>query len=686
MSTIAQDTFTGTNGTDLSAHSLDVGGSWTEITGFSGVIALNGSGICRNTGTTDGAYGVFTVTAVADMDVQADFIPQRGTGAAGNYGVLGRVQSGANTYYWFIYDNPNTRWAIYKVVSGSPSLLNSFSGSAPSSGNTYTIKGSLRGSTLTLFVNGTQLVTTTDSTITAAGYPGIRLFNSSGGTMANADNFLAAIPDGFTVVGPSSGLVGLYYGFAYTPGSPYTGTITPTDGGAGGTFFPSSLTWSGTNQTQYAFYKAASAAAIAINGSASPVITPTPADLTFTASSSGVAVTPASAGLAYSPGNWDGDTARAGSVYRESWRAGGYLSITFTLTGTATVNLLLINTSGGATISYLLDGVLTDNVSVPTSGVVAISGVTSGTHTLRVQLRQLLLNTGSRWTGTNAFYFSGIALPTGATVTNAAAFSGKWVLLVGDSITEGYASLGSNIGGNTPTNDSNTVCYSYLIGQSLLASGYEYGITACDGIGWDFAGGASNTDVPAYYKITGGVYDAANSSWNKMDSATSLLDSNSHISAYGSTGQEPSAIFINLGTNDAGHSVSTSDLALSVAGALAALRAAAPSAKLIVAVPFGLTSSAFNAGYPAYATAIRNAVNTYKAGDTNCTILDPSPTLCTTLASAPYVSSAPHYLAAGHAVIAPMVTQAITSAMASSGGGGGGGASGISIGRMGLGL
>lgn len=50
----------------------------------------------------------------------------------------------------------------------------------------------------------------------------------------------------FTLSGPGSGVVGVASGaFTVTPDANYAGTVTPTDGGAGGAFDPPSLNWSG---------------------------------------------------------------------------------------------------------------------------------------------------------------------------------------------------------------------------------------------------------------------------------------------------------------------------------------------------------------------------------------------------------------------------------------------------------
>jgi lysophospholipase L1-like esterase len=157
----------------------------------------------------------------------------------------------------------------------------------------------------------------------------------------------------------------------------------------------------------------------------------------------------------------------------------------------------------------------------------------------------------------------------------------KWALIIGDSITEGCGA-------------SELSCYSHLLGQALQAVGYEYGVSACGWGGWINKGDNPPGDVPGYYVIhdskdgVGGEYDDTISRWNKIDGNNhSLLDANGHISGYGETGQEPSLILFNYGTNDILHKSNPSDTKASINQGLEAVRKAAPNAQIIVLIPFG---------------------------------------------------------------------------------------------------
>ena len=58
----------------------------------------------------------------------------------------------------------------------------------------------------------------------------------------------------YTVRGPSVGCVGYAIAYAFTPTGTTTDTLTLSDGGAGGTFYPSSLVISNSSSVQSVSY------------------------------------------------------------------------------------------------------------------------------------------------------------------------------------------------------------------------------------------------------------------------------------------------------------------------------------------------------------------------------------------------------------------------------------------------
>lgn len=325
--------------------------------------------------------------------------------------------------------------------------------------------------------------------------------------------------------------------------------------------------------------------------------------------------------FAFSPGNWTGDKGRSGSDYRQTWYPGAYFRVTWTTASTAPAADILLDTStyGLAVkdkplLTYNIDGIW--SAHVPCADTIKVEKLTgAGAHTLTVYLSTSAQS--ERWgtpetSGLNVVRVTGLRVDAESKPGIASA-AGRWALIVGDSITEGSA---ADFG-----KSDNLASWSYFVGEGLQSAGYEYGVSACGWSGW-LKRGDRPDDVPAYYSVSGssnganGKYDDVKSRWNKIDgSSHSLLDRVGHISGFGQTGQEPSLILINYGTNDALGNANPGDLQASVTQCLGALRAAAPRALIFVIVPFGQYA----------AQTLRSAVAAYQAAHTaerGITIID----------------------------------------------------------------
>lgn len=79
----------------------------------------------------------------------------------------------------------------------------------------------------------------------------------------------------------------------------------------------------------------------------------------------------------FSPGNWAGDAGRGGAARRTTWNNGAWCAWSWTAASdTPTATLGITNQTPGSTVSYFLDGALTDDVAVPTQGGIALAGLT----------------------------------------------------------------------------------------------------------------------------------------------------------------------------------------------------------------------------------------------------------------------------------------------------------------------
>jgi hypothetical protein len=78
-------------------------------------------------------------------------------------------------------------------------------------------------------------------------------YGSVNGILGGLPSYLWGVPaTGYTLTGPASGAVGVASSaFTVTPvGGLFTGTVTPSDGGVGGSFSPASLSWSNTSDAK----------------------------------------------------------------------------------------------------------------------------------------------------------------------------------------------------------------------------------------------------------------------------------------------------------------------------------------------------------------------------------------------------------------------------------------------------
>ena len=429
-------------------------------------------------------------------------------------------------------------------------------------------------------------------------------------------------------------------------------TVTPTDG-AGGTFSPASITLAaGTFPTAAFTYTPASTGSKSVTASGGTLSSNTQTVAVTTAPTAVPVTSPA---FYFSPANWSGDTGRAGSVYRRSWNNGAYFRFVWAASASPTAQVNFPVSPGTNMVSYFINGTQYDNLAA--NGPLTISGVIpSATNTLELILRNS--SQTNRWNGGDDSLQVFSMLLDAASTPGTASFSTPWVLGIGDSITEGIYANGVG-------NDDHLFCYTFLTRRALNNLGYEYCNSACGNSGYLTLG--DNGDVPAYYSVTSGVYSEALSRWDKIDQGISLLDGNGQISAFGSTGTPPAAIFINYGTNEYLQSKSTSDLQAAVTMCMTSLRAAAPLAKIIPLIPFGLQYLTKYSN-TAYVAAIRAGFAAYQSanpGDTNVQLLDLGKSFAYTIQSPNYISSdLIHPNQAGHAITAPQVTAAIVQALA----------------------
>lgn len=180
--TFVSDTFTDSApyGTPLTSHTGETGATWTAHPSSTGATQTSASGGIRETTTTGvGVYYASGLPPSANYTVEADFLTRAAW--ASDYSayahVLARVDTTATTFYACRYSKVGHAWEIAEWNAGTGVIDASTSATlAPST--TYHVAFTVNGPSLSCKVNGSTVVSATDSTITAAGRVGVRLINN----------------------------------------------------------------------------------------------------------------------------------------------------------------------------------------------------------------------------------------------------------------------------------------------------------------------------------------------------------------------------------------------------------------------------------------------------------------------------------------------------------------------------
>lgn len=192
----AVDTFTGTASTLLEAHTTDSGHTWTEHPSYTGgASALTDLKRVRGSSGPTALY-LSAVPDSAEYDIEADFFVV--TVLTGTCGIAGRMDTAANTFYYVRYNATGTQWEL-RTAAGSTlgSAVQTLTG-----GQTYHVKFQIRDAAKKVFVDGVEVISSTDNSITGAGRPGFFANSAAINTTGlHLDNFSATDPPAVTPAG-----------------------------------------------------------------------------------------------------------------------------------------------------------------------------------------------------------------------------------------------------------------------------------------------------------------------------------------------------------------------------------------------------------------------------------------------------------------------------------------------------
>ncbi len=237
MADFLVDSLDDTSGTYLTAHTVSgagaTGGAWNLIAisggGTLGELSCNAAGTgyySTEGGTGSGCYNAATPSS-ADYEVEASIWHYAADSSKA--GVAARCSTTDASRYEFVYDNADTTWKLRRrgADNSIAATIDTDSTVAFPDDTTYPVKITVEGSTIKGVVNGAEVCSGTDSTITAAGKAG--LVNGFGSGVVQLMSVRAgpivAAPPAF--VGPDISVPALTQGTAMTPidvSARFTGT------------------------------------------------------------------------------------------------------------------------------------------------------------------------------------------------------------------------------------------------------------------------------------------------------------------------------------------------------------------------------------------------------------------------------------------------------------------------------
>ena len=174
----SSDSFTGTAGVTIQSRAGEIGATWTKIASpwTDGVLTAEGRVTKLVTNTGGSTYYSSGVPTSADYTVEADiYVASSVIGDA--IGLIGRVDTSdaQGTFYLVRYSERNQVFEMFSIVAGQWTWIASSAVYPLTVGSTYRVALNMTGSTIRVLVDGVQVATKVDTTITAAGRGGFAL-------------------------------------------------------------------------------------------------------------------------------------------------------------------------------------------------------------------------------------------------------------------------------------------------------------------------------------------------------------------------------------------------------------------------------------------------------------------------------------------------------------------------------
>ena len=356
MAVFLNDTFTEATSTPLHSHTPNTGGAWVQRNINAGG-ATNAATVTGGTGNLNAGGGEFFYTNAATPAGTDHYGETVWTPSSFSFVSIIFGWTAQGTCYQAVIDKYSNEIRFERLNNWAPTVLGTPYAISLPNGTFATLRYELTvegaNKRLKLFFDGVERINVVDtSPLAGVGLVGIRMDGGDCTSLVAGDIGGGGPATAITLSGPSSGTVGVASSnFTAGANGTITGTVTvtPSDGGDGGTFAPTSVAISSGTPTATFTYTAASA------GSPTATITVTnngsltnPAGIAYTATApaatSLVVTVPDAAGLSgFSAAVLSTSTPTTGSTVIKT-----ATSITFNGSGQATIDITGLGLAVGA--------------------------------------------------------------------------------------------------------------------------------------------------------------------------------------------------------------------------------------------------------------------------------------------------------------------------------------------------
>ncbi len=202
------DSFTDTPAQPLSSHTPETGGSWARMTGTS-TFQISSGGRCGRNGSSGTRYYNSATPGSANYDIVGDFYRNSASGGEANPELIGRIASPGTSWDGYViqYRWDEGDWRLRRFDNGSATTLGTHTGNdITGAGGESVVTLSFTASDIKAYVGATEILSSTDSTYSAAGLVGIGLVGNSSTVRGEIDD-LSATDDTEGAILPSQRLL-----------------------------------------------------------------------------------------------------------------------------------------------------------------------------------------------------------------------------------------------------------------------------------------------------------------------------------------------------------------------------------------------------------------------------------------------------------------------------------------------